>query len=167
MAVTKPVSLSKIVAEFGGPGNLAAYVRGGSWVPNSPANAAISTTVAGLSLSQFEGASKSTPLSGFMSTITGLIANPNDPQPPSSMTVSAGGSVTVTGGSGNYTYNWSILSGRASISGSATGRNVTISALVRNWITDFGEIRCVVSDGTSSITIDGSYTLRYESGRPI
>ena len=57
MAITAPVSLSKIIAEFGGPGNLGAYVRGGAYVPDTPANAAIATVASGLATSQFEGAS--------------------------------------------------------------------------------------------------------------
>lgn len=57
MTVTAPVSLSKVKTEFGGPNNLAAYVRGGAYVPDTPANAAISTTAAGLKLSQFVNAS--------------------------------------------------------------------------------------------------------------
>ena len=61
MAVTSPASLSKIIAEFGGPNNLAAYVRGGAYVPNTSANSAISTTASGLAISQFVGASKDNP----------------------------------------------------------------------------------------------------------
>ena len=53
MPVTSPASLSKIVSEFGGPGNLAAYVRGGSYVPNISALNAISATTSGLAISQF------------------------------------------------------------------------------------------------------------------
>lgn len=53
MPITSPVSLSKIVSEFGGPGNLAAYVRGGSYVPNISAFNAISATTSGLAISQF------------------------------------------------------------------------------------------------------------------
>lgn len=49
---------SEVRTFFGGPANLAAYVRGGSYVPNIPANSAISTTVSGLRLSQFSGADK-------------------------------------------------------------------------------------------------------------
>ena len=53
MTVTAPVSLTKIKTEFGGPDNLAAYTRGGTYVPNISANNAISTTAAGLAISQF------------------------------------------------------------------------------------------------------------------
>lgn len=62
MAVTSPVSLSKVIAEFLGPNNLSAYVRGGSYVPNISANAAISTTTSGLALSQFLNTVKYSPI---------------------------------------------------------------------------------------------------------
>lgn len=53
MAVTAPVSLSKIKTEFSGPNTFSSYTRGGTYVPNIAANSAISTTVAGLAMSQF------------------------------------------------------------------------------------------------------------------
>lgn len=61
MAVTNPPSMSKIVKELGGPGNLRAYVRGGPHVPNIPANSAISTNANTLAISQFVGATGTLP----------------------------------------------------------------------------------------------------------
>lgn len=60
MALGNNPAFSQVRAFFAGPANLAAYVRGGAYVPNIGANAAISTTVAGLRLSQFSGADKVT-----------------------------------------------------------------------------------------------------------
>lgn len=54
--VSTPASMSSVVATFGGPGNLTAYYRGGSYVPNVTQNAAISTVSGSLALSQFAGA---------------------------------------------------------------------------------------------------------------
>lgn len=51
-------TLLQVQAFFGGPGNLRAYNRGGSYVPNIPANAGISTDPNGLTLRQFSGADK-------------------------------------------------------------------------------------------------------------
>jgi hypothetical protein len=56
MPITAPVSLTKIKTEFSGPNNLAAYTRGGTYVPNISANSAISTVPTGLAISQFLGA---------------------------------------------------------------------------------------------------------------
>lgn len=58
MPVSASPTLSQVVAEFGGPGNLAAYVRGGAYVPDTPTNAAIATVASSLKLSQFANASK-------------------------------------------------------------------------------------------------------------
>lgn len=63
MAVTAPVSLSKIKTEFSGPDTFSSYVRSGSYVPSYPVNSGISTTVAGLAISQFLGASDTPPVS--------------------------------------------------------------------------------------------------------
>lgn len=87
MAVTSPVSLSKVIAEFLGPNNLSAYVRGGSYVPNISANAAISTSTSGLALSQFLNTVKydpitvspnwgSTGLTGTVTSSTGTLTVP-------------------------------------------------------------------------------------------
>lgn len=55
MTVTSPVSLSKVVTEFGSDGSpsLRDYYRGGPRVPNTTANAAISTSASSLVLSSF------------------------------------------------------------------------------------------------------------------
>jgi len=59
MAITAPISMSKIQTEFQGPNNLRAYNRGGSYVPNISANNNISTDTN--NLSQFLGAMKQPP----------------------------------------------------------------------------------------------------------
>lgn len=51
-------SFSQVKAFFNGPDSLSQYVRGGLYVPDIPANSAISATIAGLRLSQFSGADK-------------------------------------------------------------------------------------------------------------
>lgn len=58
MALGTNPSFATVRAFFNGPANLASYRRGGGVVPDIPANAAISTTIAGLRLSQFSGADK-------------------------------------------------------------------------------------------------------------
>ena len=53
-------AFSAVRSFFNGPANFSAYTRGGGVVPNIPANANISTTAAGLRLTQFSGADKTT-----------------------------------------------------------------------------------------------------------
>jgi hypothetical protein len=52
---TPPISMSDIVAEFGGPGDLLSYVRGGAYVPDISANSSIPTS-APISILDFLGA---------------------------------------------------------------------------------------------------------------
>lgn len=79
MAITAPVSLSKIIAEFAGPNNLKAYYRGGPYVPDTTANAAISTVATSLAISQFLGASAApafTPVTRIYSSGSGTDTAP-------------------------------------------------------------------------------------------
>lgn len=65
MPVTNPPALSSIRTEFQGPNNFKPYVRNGAHVPTNSTTGAISTTEAGLAMSQFANAQKtvaSTPL---------------------------------------------------------------------------------------------------------
>lgn len=56
MPVTTPIGLQKIKTEFSGPNTFSSYIRSGTYVPNIAANSAVSTTVSGLAMSQFLGA---------------------------------------------------------------------------------------------------------------
>lgn len=56
MPISQTPSLQELKTFFGGSNNFSDYVRGGAYVPDIPANSAISTTVNGLALAQFKGA---------------------------------------------------------------------------------------------------------------
>ena len=71
--------------------NFSSYIRGGSYVPNIPANAAISTTVAGLAMSQFLGAGSFTPFRTTIDFGSGSIVAP---------TGSSAVTITLWGGGG-------------------------------------------------------------------
>jgi len=164
MTITAPVSLTKIKTEFGGPNNLSAYVRGGSYVPNTAANANVSATVAGLAISQFLGATNYVNVSASVSPTsishTGTGTTASGPSG-SSGTVTASGS----GGSGSYTFSWSRVSGDTNTAiSSATVAAVTFSRTGcvdgTNYVSTW---RCLVSDGTTSaftpnVTVTLSYT---------
>ena len=103
-------------------------------------------------------------------SITPILAEHRDitnPRPPASFQVTGSGRVNVSGGTGNYTYKWSIVSGGGSIDGSTTGYGVNVTAFVPNHGFVSGVVRCVVNDGVSSVTINGNYTLSYTGGQPI
>ena len=92
-------SFSQVRAFFSGPANLSAYVRGGAYVPNIPANAAISTTAAGLALSQFSGADKQV---AFSVNVTPAHFTGNYPNG----ALDAYFTAQVTGGVGPFHYSW-------------------------------------------------------------
>lgn len=52
---TGAISLSQVKSEFGGPNNLSAYVRGGTYVPNTGGNVGVATSVP-ITLLSFHGA---------------------------------------------------------------------------------------------------------------
>lgn len=99
------------------------------------------------------------PLDGDRSPIGGDVFIP-EPAPVQT-SVSATGAAGATGGTGSYTYVWTILSGGAAISGSNTNASVLINATVPKNGTVSGTIRCQISDGVTSINIDRAYALSY------
>lgn len=58
---TGDIRFSQIISEFGGSARFSHYIRGGSYVPNTSRNGAISTAVSGLRMSQFRNASRVVP----------------------------------------------------------------------------------------------------------
>lgn len=63
LPASPPISLSAICAEFGAPANtpLASFLRGGTYVPNTPANAAVPTALP-ISLLDLLGAASVAPV---------------------------------------------------------------------------------------------------------
>jgi hypothetical protein len=57
IAATGALSMTDLVAEFGGPGDLLSYYRGGTYVPDIPQNAAVPTSGA-ISLLSFYSTTK-------------------------------------------------------------------------------------------------------------
>ena len=150
MTVSNPATLSSVKANFGGPGNLAAYVRGGSYVPiGGPSS--ISTTVSGLALSQFNGVSPYTPISISNATnVYGVISSKG--------TFNLGGStVTYSGGNGSATATCAYVSGSTAIQGArfnATAWNFTGTSTSPTGLNAIATWRWTVSDGVSSATWD-------------
>lgn len=163
MAISSPPSLSKIITEFGSggsPSNLSSYYRGGIYVANTAANAAIATTAAGLKISQFTGASKYINVTGSVTPTT--LSPTSNSVGRTSITTS---SVTASGanGTGSYTYSWTIAY-YSGISGSGTCSVNSPSAATSSFVvqgpsavddanTDVYHAVCTISDGTSSTTV--------------
>lgn len=98
------------------------------------------------------------PLEASFQSIYRMMTSYEPPFMPAYMTGST--SANVSGGSGSYTYQWSVRSGAASISGSSTSSSVVIvdHGVFPNSSSQ-GALRLVVSDGSSSVTVDGTYQL--------
>lgn len=138
-AVSNPASLSSVVSVFGGPGNLTAYYRGGTYVPNTTKNAAIATTPGALALSQFAGASSfSASVSPASQSATVATNTTNATSPVYTC--------TVVGGT-NVTYTWSIVSGTGTLNGTTSSQtSVTAHPGVTGTMTV--TIHCVVKDNS-------------------
>lgn len=164
LQTSPPISLNNIKAEFGATGtrSITEFYRGGAFVPNTPQNSKVPTSGT-ISLLDFLGASREVPLAGSISSIiVESIQGPSLPPPPDRVDLYGTSTATVSGGSGNYTYSWSITSGTAKVFGSSTGPTFTIYDTVVTNTYSRGNIRCVISDGKTSITRDTTYSLYYE-----
>lgn len=104
-----------------------------------------------------------------MSQLHGEYVDPFMPPPvPFTRTITTNPRMNVSGGTGGpYTYSWSITSGPAVINSGANTIQCNISATVNNHSQVSGGIRCVVSDGVSTVTFNGTYTLYYSGGTPL
>lgn len=151
MALGTNPKFSQVKAFFNGPNDLSAYVRGGPYVPNIPANAAISTTAAGLKLSQFSGADNPPPYTPITSvTFTGNATFGWNQT--STITASSNGS------SASKTYSWTKVGGHANVIIASGGTTPTVTiddtSTNGNFSSHSGTFRCTVSDGTSSAYAD-------------
>jgi hypothetical protein len=146
--VSQNPSLQEVVNVFGGPGNLRSYYRGGGYIPNVPANNAVSTDPNGLVLTQFRGAV----------TYQGLSASSNSIASSGSQkgTFTIGTSTcNIAGGNGNTSYSVTRVSGdtfaftQSGNRATFTATNVQVSTTHRTAV-----YRWTVSDGVTSATTD-------------
>jgi len=164
---TGPVTWDYIRFVFGGgyPIYASQYYRGGGLVPNIPANYGVPTSGT-LYASQFRGATNYVNVSGSVSG--GSVSYNNGLSgTPTTRVMSTTATASASGGTGSYTYTWSItgssnISGTPSISGS--GASVTVQATARINLIGTVTVQCVISDGTSSVTVSGNCTYNYFNG---
>lgn len=137
-------AFSAVKAFFAGSDVFSDYRRGGPYVPNIPANAAISTTAQGLALSQFSGADKSTPLSVSADNVNVMV-------PQGSSQASGSSFASASGGTGSYTYTWQKISGLTCHTGSLSGSGLSFRITSG---TAEATYRVTVSDGVSTAYYD-------------
>jgi len=114
LPASPPITKLQIYTEFAVPLNtpFTQLVRGGLYVPNTPANAAIPTAPP-LSMLQFLGASAQPPIDFQNATCSAGALAPNDAT--ATLNINAGGTVTrgINNGAPQTLYTW-LLSGAAS-----------------------------------------------------
>lgn len=135
------LSLSQVRAEFGAPAaiGLAAFLRGGPWVPDTTANAGV-PSVLPIGLRQLLGASAVVNHSVFAPDIDAGSISPDDP--------SGSSTATVSNGIGPFTHSWAWVSGGGGITlsgqttqtvtASHTGITGVFTGVLRDSVTDTG-----------------------------
>jgi hypothetical protein len=168
------LSLSQVRTEFGAPSTapLSAFVRGGAYVPNTAANAAVPTAPP-IKLRDLLGASATPPLSASKSgDATGLYSCTESPPGvasscPTSPTVTTNSvTVTASGGAGaGPSYAWTRISGDVFTVTSPTSASTTFSIAIAR-IRDGEAVRnavyrCTVTRGTETATVDVNVGASY------
>lgn len=161
MAVSNPATLESVYTEFGAPQGtgLSAFLKGGAYVPNTSANASVPTALP-IQLSQLAGAVKYVNVSASMSP-TSIGSSCKLSQEP--WTIGTAHAI-ASGGTGSYTYTWSQQSGSTQIAGSPSGAFCTFSISGAGVSTYNAVWQCVVSDGTSSVTVTVSISMTVTTG---
>lgn len=83
---------------------------------------------------------------------------------PTTRLLSAGASAVASGGTGSYTYTWSIVNSSSTVSNSlstTSGNNTTINATVQINVPGTVTVKCVVSDGMSTAEQTRTSTFNY------
>lgn len=159
--VSTPASMSSVISVFGGPGNLTAYYRGGTYVPIN-STAAISTTAASLALSQFNGAQPG---------VVSAVATPSSVSGSSSGNTQTGsvtsGSTTVSwSGDQSATCAWSYVSGYSSMtvgspSSKTTNFSAPLTATQGNGNTVTAVYKCTITGAIASNSVNVNVSLTY------
>lgn len=161
-----PISSDMIRQQYGGslPFRLQDYYRGGANVPNNASNSAIPTS-GPISFLSFRGQGGGGSGSLFVSNSGAIGTQFRNEPAPGSLTVSASGTVTATGGSGSYTCTWAHLSGSTAIpTPSANAFNPSFSATVGKNTALTAVKRCTVSDGVNTpVSTDMNVRLEYNT----
>lgn len=149
-----PIDLVAVCNEFGAPTNtpLTSFLRGGAWVPDTPANAGVPTALP-ISLLDLLGASAIDPLS--MSLTPSSASDTHfEPEPAPSTMVLTTNTVTASaiGGSGAVSYLWEYVSGSTAFgTASSTASTRSWTATVNKNIPAEAVWRCTVTKGSDSV----------------
>jgi hypothetical protein len=153
------LSLSQVRAEFGAPTTtpLSAFLRGGAWVPDTPANAGVPTALP-INLRSLLGASALITHSVQAPQITGFSISPTQAQGSST--------AVVSDGIGPFTFAWVWLSGGGGITltGTATA-TVTATRTSTSPGSSGGTLRVTATDtGNANATAIADVLVTLEVG---
>jgi hypothetical protein len=153
MTVSNPASLSSATAEFSGPGSLSALVRGGSYVA-AGASASISTAVAGLALSQFNGVTK--PASVSFASFPRSVSH-------QAVTGKPGGASLILNANGTYggTNSGTWVSPAGSYDVFVTANNGNGSGTLNTWVNVAGQTWSVsIGAGSGGQSVQCTFTFQ-------
>lgn len=158
LPASRPITLAQVCTEFGAPSNttLGAFVRGGSWVPNTPTNSGVPTAKP-ITLGNLLGASAYSASASPASVYGARYTTPGTATTNSS-------TVTVTGSAGSITRSWTRVSGDAAISiSSSTAATVTWSASM-SALTSYRTAtwKCTVTDSILGVTTTNNVVVELE-----
>ena len=175
--ISNPASFSSVRAActaegYGSNTAMSAYRRGGGITPDHANTAGISTTAAGLRLSQFSGVTIPSPIAHHVSTInsptrSGSVTDGVAPPTVMGATSTIATVSIVSGGVGPYTYSWALVSGDSFTINSPNAASTSFGA--SHLCADppavyTGVYRCTITDTGDSnyqTTQDVTVTLTY------
>lgn len=164
LPASPPITMAQVRAEFGGTAGvtkLAAYVRGGAYVPNTGTNAGVPTSVP-IRLNQLCGAS---------ALVLAASASPTSvygayvPPPAGTHTAtSTSTTCTVTGSAGSLTYNWNRVSGDATTVANSSGSSSTTFSASVNAVNNLRSSvwRCTVTDSVLGVVQSNNVNVTLE-----
>lgn len=162
-----PITSEMIRQQYGGPlpFSLRDYFRGGARVPNTAANSGVPTSGI-ISFANFLGQGGGGGGGSLAASNSGAVGSQfrNEPAP-SSLSVSASGTVFASGGSGSYTCTWAHISGSTAIgTPGANNFSPSFTASVAKNTALTAVKRCTVSDGVNTpVSTDMNVRLEYNT----
>lgn len=165
LPTSPPISLNQIKTEFGATGSraLTEFYRGGSFVPNTPANSSVPSS-GSISLLDFLGASNYTAPTATATGASGEMQMGPPGDPFANVTTFSPAVCAASGGTGSFSYLWQRVSGDTAITivgaGTSASAHFQTLALPRN-STRTATWRCRVTDGVTTV-YSNNVTIRLD-----
>lgn len=159
LPASRPITLGQVCTEFGAPAttHLGAFLRGGSYVPNTAGNAGVPTSLP-ITLGDLLGASAATGLSVSLNrtSLSGIRVGAG------SVTTLQSVTATPSGGTPGYTYFWQYVSGSVITNPTAqtsatTQFSCTLTA--SSGQTETSVWKCTVTDAASGTANSANVTV--------